>query len=250
MSESSIIHDSTIDDYVHRYHTLRKKSFDSVIELAKLVVDAEIQLEHRFETFLGLIELDRTSSTYRKYATIAKAAPRLELYRDILPPCWTTLYKIAQLDPVLFEQIKSCFHPNLTANELAAAIAELKPPPQSAAQPLCQTHDAALVRVEYSKSDEPDDDAKPHEPDDADELDEHKEPVESDKTVKPNKPVERLTPNTFNQPDEDPKIVISLKKLSQEQRQLLREQLATLRAMFAFEMIESTTTERELADVD
>ena len=250
MSESSIIHESTIDDYVHRYHALRKKSFDSVIDLAKLVADAEITLEHRFETFLGLIELDRTSSTYRKYATIAKAAPRLELYRDILPPCWTTLYKIAKLEPALFEQIKSCFHPNLTANELAAAIAELKPPQQPAAQPVCQTHDEAIVRVEDKECDEPDDDAEPHEPDDADELDEHKETVESDETVKPHKPVERLTSNAFSQPDEEPKIVISLKKLSQEQRQLLREQLATLRAMFAFEMIESTTAERELADVD
>lgn len=250
MSESSIIHESTIDDYVHRYHALRKKSFDSVIDLAKLVADAEIKLEHRFETFLGLIELDRTSSTYRKYIAIAKAAPRLELYRDILPPCWTTLYKIAQLDPALFEQIKSCFHPNLTANELAAAIAELKPPQQPAAQPVCQTRDEAIVRVEDKECVEPYDDAEPHEPDDADELDEHKEPVESDKTVKPNKPIENLTPNAFNHPDEEPKIVISLKKLSQEQRQLLREQLATLRAMFAFEMIESTTAERELADVD
>jgi hypothetical protein len=250
MSESSIIHESEVDDYVHRYHALRKKSFDSVIDLAKLVADAEIKLEHRFETFLGLIELDRTSSTYRKYATIAKAASRLELYRDILPPCWTTLYKIAKLDPALFEQIKSCFHPNLTAKELADAIAELKPPQQPAAQPVCQTRDEALVRVEDNERDEPDDDAEPDETDDADQLDEHSEPVESDEAVEPIKRVERLTPDALNEPDEEPKIVISLKKLSQEQRQRLREQLAALRATFLFEMIESTTAERELADVD
>jgi hypothetical protein len=249
MSESSIIHESTIDDYVHRYHALRKKSFDSVIDLAKLVADAEITLEHRFETFLGLIELDRTSSTYRKYATIAKAAPRLELYRDILPPCWTTLYKIAQLEPALFEQIKSCFHPNLTANELATAIAKLKPLQQPAAQPFCQTRDEAIVRVEDDQHDEPTDDTEPDESDDINKLDEHNEPVESDETVKPNKPVESLTPDAFNEPDEEPKIVISLKKLSQEQRQRLREQLAQLRATFLFEMIESTTAERVLADV-
>jgi hypothetical protein len=44
-------------------------------------------------------------------------------------------------------------------------------------------------------------------------------------------------------------IVISLKKLSQEQRLRLREKLAQLRATFLFEMIESTTAERVLADV-
>ena len=100
------------------------------------------------------------------------------------------------------------------------------------------------MRVEDKECDAPIDDLE------CEESDEHKEPVESDKTVKPNKPIENLTPNAFNHPDEEPKIVISLKKLSQEQRQLLREQLATLRAMFAFEMIESTAAERELADVD
>jgi hypothetical protein len=213
MSKSSIHHESEVDDYVYRYHILRKKSFDSIIELAKLVVDAEIKLEHRFETFLGLIELDRKSSTYRKYIAIAKAAPRLELYRDTLPPCWTTLYAIANLDLAVFEQIKSSFHPNLTAKQLALAIDELKPPQQIAAQLVSQTH------------------------------------ADPDKLVEPSKPVERPTPDAFNEPDEEPKIVISLKKLSHEQRQRLREQLAQLRATFLFEMIESTTAERVLADV-
>lgn len=216
MSKSSIHHESEVDHFVYRYHILRKKSFDSIIELAKLVVDAEIKLEHRFETFLGLIELDRKSSTYRKYIAIAKAAPRLELYRDTLPPCWTTLYAIANLDLAVFEQIKSSFHPNLTAKQLALTIHELKPPQQISAQLVSQTH------------------ADPDEPD---------EPVE------PSKPTERPTPDAFNEPDEEPKIVISLKKLSHEQRQRLREQLAQLRATFLFEMIESTTAERVLADV-
>lgn len=243
MSESSINHESEIDDYVHRYRTLRKKSFDSVIELAKLVVDAEIKLEHRFETFLGLIELDRSSSTYRKYEAIAKAAPRLELCRDILPPCWTTLYQIAKLDSAVFEQIKSCFHPNLTGKELAEALKAIKPPQQPAAQPVSQTHDDA------DEPDEPDHADDDDEPNVSIEPNEPAAPIEPNEPVEPSKPIERLTPDAFNEPDEEPKIVISLKKLSQEQRQRLREQLAQLRATFLFEMIESTTAERELADV-
>jgi hypothetical protein len=249
MNVNPAARESEVDDYVHRYRTLRKKSFDSVIALAKLVIDAEIKLEHRFETFLGLIELDRDSSTYRKYEAIAKAAPRLELYRDNLPPCWTTLYQLAKLKPDEFEQIKSCFHPHLTARELAVAIAELKSPQPSADPPVCERRDDTdepnklAEPVSANESDKPDKtdyDGEPSKP---------FLPIESNASVKPNKPVKRPTPDAFNEPDEEPKIVISLKKLSQEQRQRLREQLAQLRATFLFEMIESTTAERVLADV-
>ena len=97
---------------MHHYHALRKNSFDSIIALSKLVADAELQLASQFSNFLDLIELDRKSSTYRKYVAIAKAAPRLELHRESLPSSWTTLYLIATLEIDVFEQIKSCFHPH------------------------------------------------------------------------------------------------------------------------------------------
>ena len=124
MSESII--DSTpvdIDHYVAQYRMCLKKTAHAILELALLLKNAEDNLSKtQFIVFREKISADETKDSYiKKLLCIAKKYSRLHFIAEKLPPSFTTLYTLSQLDDKAFMQLCDAkkIKPNMTLKDLA-----------------------------------------------------------------------------------------------------------------------------------
>lgn len=121
-----------IDTYVEKFATFTSKNADSILTLARIIVDAENDLTNdEFSLFLQKIKLHDKKSTLSRMRTIGQKLPRFETIRDRLPHSWTTIYKLAQLPNEEFDAIKHYIDPFLIAKDIAELLskpaAEKKP---------------------------------------------------------------------------------------------------------------------------
>jgi hypothetical protein len=124
VSESII--DSTpvdIDHYVAQYRMCLKKTAHAILELALLLKNAEDNLSKtQFIVFREKISADETKDSYiKKLLCIAKKYSRLHFIAEKLPPSFTTLYTLSQLDDKAFTQLCDAkkIKPNMTLKDLA-----------------------------------------------------------------------------------------------------------------------------------
>jgi hypothetical protein len=88
-----------VQHYVQRFKSLRKESAEGVIELANVLTEAEGKLTKTdFASFCNEAGIAKGLSYHKKLRTIGKNALRLKPHLELLPHCWTTIYKLAQMD--------------------------------------------------------------------------------------------------------------------------------------------------------
>jgi hypothetical protein len=99
---------SNLSKYIAQYNSFARKTAESIIQLARTLIEAKNDLDPiEFETFTKKVNVDVNSSTYKKLMVIGNKASRFEPYYNKLPQSWTTIYRLAQIEPHQFERLAS-----------------------------------------------------------------------------------------------------------------------------------------------
>lgn len=127
VTQSAVIQNQTLmNDYVNSYFIESKNTVISTVKIAKIVLDVHNKYIAKeigwsdFDYFCERVNLNPTSSQFRKYLCIANKADRIEQYIDDMPSAVSVIYQITTLEPERFEELveKKAIHPNLTLKEL------------------------------------------------------------------------------------------------------------------------------------
>lgn len=100
-----------MDEYVTSYFVESKNTVISTVKVAKIVLDvynkysAELIEKNDFDYFCKQVNLNPTSSQFRKYLCIADKAERIEQYIDDMPSAVSVIYKITTLDDEKFDAL-------------------------------------------------------------------------------------------------------------------------------------------------
>ncbi|MGY3449495.1 hypothetical protein ACVILH_001837 [Bradyrhizobium sp. USDA 4353] len=115
----------TIDSFVEHYCTFGKNAATHTIKKFAILVTAQTSLGDRFGEFCSRVRLDPKSGTFRKKMLIGRRADVLLPIAHLLPPNWTTIYRIAQLSTEQRERLLSLntLHSEISAKDLTAATA-------------------------------------------------------------------------------------------------------------------------------
>jgi hypothetical protein len=96
--------DRGVMHYVDKFKSLRRDSSSAVLDLAETLIDAEDALSKEdFEYFCAKVGVAASMSYHKKLRTIGKRASHLKPQLELLPPCWTTIYKLAQMPAEKFD---------------------------------------------------------------------------------------------------------------------------------------------------
>ena len=115
---------SKLKEYVSKYSALSTKSVESILDIGSLMLDAKTELLSEYETFLSAIKYDNKSSSVRKWHVIGKSRTKLEMYKDRIPPMWSTIYALAELDASVLDELvtNDVLKSSMTAKELKSAL--------------------------------------------------------------------------------------------------------------------------------
>lgn len=109
--------------YVERYQSFARRTAESIIGLALTLIEAEENLNSGdFEAFCNAIAVPKGGSTYKKLRTIGNNATRFEPFVENLPNTWTTIYKLAKLEPDEFDRVTAILSPFVSAKAIDEAI--------------------------------------------------------------------------------------------------------------------------------
>jgi hypothetical protein len=87
-----------VADYVQRYNTFLTKTVENILELGKVVYEADKTLMGPDrQAFCDAIKMDDKDSTYKKLKQIGAAYESLVTHKECLPGNWTTIYKLATI---------------------------------------------------------------------------------------------------------------------------------------------------------
>lgn len=111
--------------YIEQFKMFGKSGAESIIKQCETVVSAEEQLStHNFKRFLVEIDVEKSSSTFRKMKSIGRAAVRFKEIVHRLPNEWTTLYALSVLESAEFDDLvkNDVIKPRMTAKDLNNAL--------------------------------------------------------------------------------------------------------------------------------
>lgn len=125
----------SVRDLSSRVNALSKNSAENLLEIGSIFLDAKEHLsEKEHSDFLQETHYVENSSTVRKWQRIGQAYLRLKNISHLLPPVFTTLYKLSSLSAdelsVLIEN--NILSPSVTTKEINA---ELNPQSQKTTFP-------------------------------------------------------------------------------------------------------------------
>ncbi len=115
----------TSADYAQSLKIMFETSAESILLIGNIFVEAKSELSRdEYQKFLSLTKYANQSASVRKWLKIGEAYIRLKPIVDLLPPNWSTIYKIAtlrasQLDILISENI---LHRDITAKEIDAEL--------------------------------------------------------------------------------------------------------------------------------
>ena len=114
-----------LDAYVSKFNALSSTSVESILEMGSLMLDAKTVLPaHDYQKFLNQVKYAEKSSSIRKWERIGQAKIRLLPLKDILPPTWSTIYKLSGLKPDQLSALidSGTLSPSVTAKEIDAEL--------------------------------------------------------------------------------------------------------------------------------
>ena len=94
-----IIEDTIVDKLVGHYNQGIGKTVQGILIMCKAVYDA-YQIENMSDQnkFFNNVNLDKSSSTCKKFKAIGEKYVLFEKIEKSLPPAWTSLYELTRLD--------------------------------------------------------------------------------------------------------------------------------------------------------
>lgn len=119
-----------INIFVLKMNALSSVSVESILEIGNLMIDAKTELtKNDYQEFLIQTKYAEKSASVRKWEVIGKSYLRLKPIASILPPNWSTIYKLASLKPSQLDLLQqmNILNSSVTAREIDA---EIKTPKQ------------------------------------------------------------------------------------------------------------------------
>ena len=114
-----------IVSFVDRYQTFLRKTAEAILGLAETLVQAETELNGvDFLIFCQKVGLVKGSTTYSKLKQIGERSDRFRPFVDRLPNTWTTIYKLAKLQPDQFARVSASLTPFITSKEIDEQIGD------------------------------------------------------------------------------------------------------------------------------
>jgi hypothetical protein len=113
--------------FVQKYMFFARKTAENIIKLAETLVEAKAELtELEFGQFCREVGLDPKGSTFRKLKEIGEKVSRFEPFVEHIPSSWTTIYKLAKLDPDKFDRVMQSgkLSPFMTAEQVDSIISD------------------------------------------------------------------------------------------------------------------------------
>lgn len=110
-----------LSKYVDKMRSLSTNTVESILEIGNVIVEAKVELsKSEYAEFLKITRYDNKSASIRKWERIGDAYVRLKPIAHILPPNWSTIYKIAKLkaDELDLLQKLGILHSTVTAKEI------------------------------------------------------------------------------------------------------------------------------------
>jgi hypothetical protein len=107
--------------FVMKMNSLSLNTVESILEIGNLMIEAKQELKKdEYQEFLKLTKYDQKSSSIRKWEVIGKSYLRLKPIAMLLPPIWSTIYKLASLNPNQLDLLQqmNILHPSMTAKEI------------------------------------------------------------------------------------------------------------------------------------
>lgn len=97
---------ANVAQYVERYRRFAAKTVENILLLGQTVLEASKSLgDSEMKVFCAEVGIEHNKSTYRKLVLIGEKMERLQSVADRLPSNWTTVYEIAKLEDVKFEEL-------------------------------------------------------------------------------------------------------------------------------------------------
>ena len=113
--------------YVERYRSFAKQTADSIVQLGLTLIEAEEKLNPvDFELFCEEVSVPKGGPVYKKLRVIGASAGRFTPYAGKLPNTWTTLYRLASINPDQFERVVESLNPFITAKEIEHLLGSSK----------------------------------------------------------------------------------------------------------------------------
>ncbi len=100
-----------MDSLIADYQDSTKSAVENILKMCKSVKNIDDKFKNKeindfdISYFCAKVNLERSSSTYRKYRKIGEHASRFDKYVDLLPSAYTVLFQIATLDLDKFEEL-------------------------------------------------------------------------------------------------------------------------------------------------
>ena len=110
-----------IETYVKKMNSLSLNTVESILEIGNLMIDAKSELSTgEYKEFLKMTKYDQKSSSIRKWEVIGKSYTRLKPIASLLPPIWSTIYKLSSLKPYQLDLLQqmNILSPSMTAKEI------------------------------------------------------------------------------------------------------------------------------------
>ncbi|WP_157055263.1 hypothetical protein, partial [Methylocystis sp. SB2] len=127
VQDRTVVTNDGVDYYAERFENLRQDSTGSVLDLATTLADAEDKLSKEdFRSFCARVGVAAGKSYHKKLRTISKNASRLRPHLRLLPHCWTTIYKLAQMQTGKFNDLVASggLSPGVTARDIGKFLGE------------------------------------------------------------------------------------------------------------------------------
>ena len=124
--QDSVASTAKIEQFISEYRMRVQKTATAILELANVVYSASTSLsKSEFKAFRDAIGADESKDSYiKKLKCIAQKSARFNAISDKLPPSYTTLYTLSQLNDATFIQVCSdnVIAPNMTALALTSYV--------------------------------------------------------------------------------------------------------------------------------
>lgn len=116
---------ANVANLVERYNTFLAKTIENILELGKVVYEADEYLSGaERKIFCTQTNLEETGSTYRKLKQIGMKYEKLAPHKAYLPNNWTTVYQLARLNQDEFDTLvqTNSLNPYATMKEISAQL--------------------------------------------------------------------------------------------------------------------------------
>jgi hypothetical protein len=141
---------SARERFFSEYSKFAVKTAQSTVEMCRVIYEAKESLEKsEYASFLKDIGRKSEDSTIRKYLKIGERYDDLIAATNLLPACWTSIHKIAQIPPVTFNALTATDYDmsNMSGKQIQSLIQLSKPKSSTDSACVAPTNSVATTQT-------------------------------------------------------------------------------------------------------